>query len=72
MLKDYESKPGRRPVGSPGESIIAPARVVAFEVISEEPDEDGLWQVKILRRKPDGSGYEPVSDALVYLEDLNT
>jgi hypothetical protein len=68
-VREYESAPPRLPLGEGGH-VKTQSRVVLFEIVSEEPDVDGLWDVKILRRKPTG-GYEAVSTIKAKLEELN-
>lgn len=68
-VRDFESAPPRLPLGEGGH-VKTQSRVVLFEIDSEEPDVDGLWDVTLLRRKPTG-GYEAISTIKAKLEELN-
>ena len=70
VVRDNESAPPRLPIADGGH-VRTHSRVVVFELISETPDADGLYDVYIMRRKPDGSGYEAISTMKAKLEDLN-
>lgn len=67
-VKEAEAAPARRPVSPPHSAIVAPARVVLFEVVSGPTA--GVYQVKILQRLPDAT-YPAISSIEVPMEDIN-
>ncbi len=69
VVRDFRSRPPRLPVAE-GKHVKTTARVVVFELISETPDGDGLFDIYIMERQP-GGGYQAVSTVKVKLEDLN-
>lgn len=69
VVREFEARPPQRPQG-PTQHVKTQSRVVLFEIVSEEPDVDGLWEVSLLLRKPTG-GYEVLSTIKVKLEELN-
>lgn len=69
LVKDHAQAPARRPVVDPNSPVVAPARVVAVEIVSG-PDGNGDYVVKILKREPDGT-YVERSPVTVTMEDMN-
>ena len=69
-VRDFESRPPRLPVAN-GTYLRTNARAVVFELISETPDGDGLYDIYIMQRKVDGTGYEAVSTLQAKLENIN-
>lgn len=70
-VRDYESRPPRRPV-STGGHVRTSSRAVVFELISETPDVNGRYPVYIMQMKADGSDFEAASALQAKLKNINS
>lgn len=66
MLKDYESKPGRRPVSPPPASVIGASRVLVA-VPREAEDADGYCLGDLYLHDTSDNTYELISEGMTLI-----